>query len=69
MSYSLLLSILEEDAHLSSSEEDSVKFCRDLLELSAEQQHGQVTPILRGFHCEHISAVVSAYCCPGPVHL
>lgn len=72
MSYSLLLSILEEDAHLSCSEEvsvHSVKLCRDLMELSVEQQHGHVTPILHGFHHEHISAVVSAYCCPRPVHL
>lgn len=67
MTYFLLLSILE-DAHLSSSEEDSVKFCRVLLELSSEQQHGEVTPTLHGFHCEHISAVMSAHCCPRPVH-
>lgn len=57
---------------LSSSKDvsmHSVKFCRDLMELSAEQQHGQVTPILHGFHCEYISAVMSACCCARPVHL
>ena len=72
MSYSLLLSILREDAHLSSSEEfsvRSVKFCRDLVELSAERRHGQVTPTLHGFHCEHTFAVVAAYPYPRPVHL
>lgn len=52
--YSLQLTILKEDAHLSWRDfMHSMKALKNLMELWTEQQYGQTIPFLHGFHCEH----------------